>query len=209
MTIEFDAAAHGIHAYTMVERSADSITWMVLHHSGTENGSAAVFDDYHRSKGWAMIGYNAVICNGLGGPDGEIQEGRPDLMTGAHCPGRNNDSLGICLVGNFFNGMQPTAKQLLALYDYIEAKVKQYPKITAERMRGHGEEAATDCPGDLDVGLIRKKYSTPPAPSWAERQANALISLAKAAGFQNEHPTDEQLTMGMFAYVLQQLKIIP
>ncbi|CEP67902.1 N-acetylmuramoyl-L-alanine amidase domain [Moorella glycerini] len=150
-------------AVMMARRSPEDIRYIVIHHSGTPNGNVAIFRDYHiHNKGWADIGYHYVICNGNGGPDGEIQEGRNIFFTGAHASGRNNDSVGICLVGDFIQG-KPTSAQMLALYGLIKDLMRRYP-ITPDRILAHKEVDQTDCPGSLDVGAIRAALSRPPAP---------------------------------------------
>lgn len=150
-------------AISMARRNPGDIRYIVIHHSGTPNGNVAIFRDYHiHHNGWADIGYHYVICNGNGGPDGEVQEGRNILLAGAHAPGRNNDSVGICLVGNFNLG-RPTNAQMMALYGLIRDLMRRYP-IVPDRVLAHKEVNQTDCPGSLDVGAIRAALKQPPAP---------------------------------------------
>jgi peptidoglycan recognition protein len=55
------------------------------------------FQDYHMdTNGWSDIGYNFLV-----GGDGNIYEGRGWIRVGAHTPGYNINSMGICLIGNF------------------------------------------------------------------------------------------------------------
>lgn len=160
MTIEYQGNAAN---YGMAPRRAGDIRYIVIHHSGTTSGNVEVFREYHvKTLGWGDIGYHYVITNGNGGPDGEVQPGRPELMTGAHAPGRNNDSVGICLVGDFNQG-KPTAAQMLALYGLIKDLMRRYP-ITLDRILAHKEVNETDCPGSLDVAAIRAALKQPPAP---------------------------------------------
>lgn len=150
-------------AVMMARRRPEEIRYIVIHHSGTPNGNVAIFRDYHiHQLGWGDVGYHYVICNGNGGPDGEVQEGRNILFTGAHAPGRNNDSIGICLVGDFTQG-KPTSAQMLALYGLIKDLMRRYP-ITPDRVLAHKEVNQTDCPGSLDVAAIRAALIRPPAP---------------------------------------------
>jgi len=112
VTINYQA---GADVLSMSRRETSDIKYIVLHHSATTTGNVAVFRDYHiHQLGFADVGYHYVICNGQGGPDGEVQPGRPELMTGAHAPGRNADSIGVCLVGDFTQG-KPTTAQMLAI----------------------------------------------------------------------------------------------
>ncbi len=93
-------------------------TAIVIHHSATKNGSAAIFDRWHReNKYWEGVGYDFVIGNGTNSGDGQVEvtfRWRRQL-TGAHCKTPNNwaneKAVGICLVGNF-NQTVPTRRQM-------------------------------------------------------------------------------------------------
>jgi|GEM_PF-1139081 len=147
----------------MSRRNPEDIHYIVIHHSATESGNVDIFRKYHTEhNNFADIGYHYVLTNGNGGPDGEVQEGRNILFAGAHAPGRNNDSVGICLVGDFSQG-KPTSAQMLALYGLIKDLMRRYP-ITPDRVLAHKEVNETDCPGSLDVAAIRAALSRPPAP---------------------------------------------
>jgi len=47
-------------------------------------------------RGWWDIGYNFLI-----GEDGNAYEGRGWDYVGAHAPGYNTQSIGICILGHF------------------------------------------------------------------------------------------------------------
>jgi hypothetical protein len=131
-------------------------TAIVLHHSGTENGNARIFDRWHREgRHWDGIGYDFVIGNGTNSGDGEIEvtfrwrEQIPGAHTGG-TPGNwaNEDAVGICLVGNF-NDMMPTARQMRSLARLVRFLQRRYG-ISASRIYGHGTTPGarrTDCPG--------------------------------------------------------------
>ena len=91
--------------------------YLVIHHSGTEQGSAAAFDDYHRRKRRMENGlaYHFVIGNGTGSTDGLIEIGDrwKRQIHGGHVRSDwyNNTGIGICLVGNF-EKQRPTTKQM-------------------------------------------------------------------------------------------------
>lgn len=159
MTVEYQEGV----AYGISPRSPEDIRYIVIHHSATTSGNVDVFREYHvKTLGWTDIGYHYVLTNGDGGPDGEVQEGRNILFTGAHAPGRNNDSVGICLVGDFTQG-KPTSAQMLALYGLIKGLMRRYP-IAPNRVLAHKEVNETDCPGSLDVATIRATLIKPPNP---------------------------------------------
>ena len=56
----------------------------------------------HMNFGWDGIGYHKIILR-----DGTIENGRPEYWMGAHVKGKNNKSLGVCLIGrNQFTNRQ-------------------------------------------------------------------------------------------------------
>jgi len=126
--------------------------WIVIHHSGTPEGSAAAFDRYHREvKGWEDLAYHFVIGNGRGSPDGQIEpsarwlEQRP----GAHAGDveHNDRGIGICLVGDF-ERERPTQAQLASLRSLVRSLMDAFG-IPPERILRHSDIVATKCPGRL------------------------------------------------------------
>lgn len=145
----------------MIRRNPEDIRYAIIHHSATDEGNVAIFRKNHiEEKKFSDIGYHYVICNGHGGPDGKIQEGRHILFAGAHAVGRNDDSVGICLVGDFTK-TKPTSLQMEALYKLLRELMGKYP-ITFDRVLAHKEVSATECPGSLDVSIVRKVLAQPP-----------------------------------------------
>ena len=127
--------------------------FIVIHHSATHKGSAAVFDRWHRRhNGWDELGYHFVIGNGTYTGDGRIEVGSrwPKQKHGAHCKvGQdetyNDFGIGICLVGNF-EKQWPTQAQmhsLARLVDYLSARFE----IPDANIIGHGDVDDTRCPG--------------------------------------------------------------
>lgn len=133
-------------------------TAIVLHHSATETGNAAIFDRMHREENhWEGVGYDFVIGNGTDSGDGEIEvtfRWRRQIA-GAHCGGTpdnwaNEEAVGICLVGNF-NYRAPTAKQMQSLSKLINFLQSRYG-ISMSHIYGHGDTPGahvTDCPGRM------------------------------------------------------------
>lgn len=80
--------------------------YVVIHHGGVpkycqdqEACSAIVrsYQNFHLDdRGWWDIGYNFLI-----GEDGNVYEGRGWNYVGAHAPGYNTQSIGICILGDF------------------------------------------------------------------------------------------------------------
>ena len=133
-------------------------TAIIVHHSATENGNAAIFDKMHREENhWEGVGYDFVIGNGSNSDDGQVEvtfRWRRQIA-GAHCGGTagnwaNEDGVGICLVGNF-NNTSPTARQMQSLSKLIRFLQKRY-RIPKSRIYGHRTTPGarvTECPGKM------------------------------------------------------------
>ena len=127
--------------------------YIVIHHSATKQGNAAIFDNYHRNEKGMRDGlaYHFVIGNGAKSKDGQVETGRrwEKQISGAHCYDNrmNQESVGICLVGNF-DQSKPTAKQMEALLKLISDLQKQY-RIPKSNILLHKEvdKKQTNCPG--------------------------------------------------------------
>lgn len=126
--------------------------FIIVHHSAGKSGNAATFDAGHRNRGWDELGYHFVIGNGSMSDDGQIEVGPRwrKQKHGAHCKVRghreyNQLGVGICLVGNFNNGL-PSEAQMRSLA-YLVRQLMQRYDIPKSRVLGHGMLAPTDCPG--------------------------------------------------------------
>ena len=131
-------------------------TAIVIHHSGTKTGNAAIFDRWHREGNhWEGVGYGFVIGNGANSGDGQVEVTFRwrNQVTGAHCGGTpgnwaNKEAVGICLVGNF-NHTVPTARQMHSLVRLVRFLQSRYG-IPKSRIYGHNTTPGahkTDCPG--------------------------------------------------------------
>ena len=132
-------------------------TAIVVHHSGTKNGNAAIFDKWHREGNhWEGVGYDFVIGNGTDSGDGQVEVTFrwQEQIAGAHCGGTagnwaNKDGVGVCLVGNF-NSTVPTTRQMQSLLKLIRFLQERYG-ISKSRIYGHNTTPGarvTDCPGN-------------------------------------------------------------
>ncbi|MGB2821450.1 MAG: peptidoglycan recognition family protein [Phycisphaerae bacterium] len=135
--------------------------YIVIHHSATDRGSAAMFDKSHRARGWDELGYHFVIDNGDGGPDGQSEVGHRWRIQkwGAHCGGTpnneyNNYGIGICLVGDFTR-QSPSRRQLASLASLVTYLARQYD-IPPGCILGHCDapNASTACPGSRLHGFV-------------------------------------------------------
>lgn len=78
--------------------------FIVVHHSGSKDdnysSSLEAIRDFHvNHRGWNDIGYHLLIERVDGKP--VLETGRNIYDDGAHCPGMNRKSIGLCFVGNF------------------------------------------------------------------------------------------------------------
>jgi N-acetyl-anhydromuramyl-L-alanine amidase AmpD len=106
-----------------------------------------------QGRGWADIGYHAVIRrnglieNGRAENGDSILEGKE---IGAHVQGHNSDSLAICLVGS----AQFDYRQIIALIRWLTFHMARH-KISSSQVFGHYElDNKKTCP-NLDMHIIR------------------------------------------------------
>lgn len=120
--------------------SMKEVEGIVLHNSGVlVLQTVETIHNYHKNtKGWAGIGYQYYVRK-----DGSIYRGRPENMAGAHCPGVNSTSIGICAEGNF-NEETMSDVQKNAIIELVK-DIKSRHNI--KWIKGHREVIATSCPG--------------------------------------------------------------
>ena len=108
-----------------------TITLIVVHCSAVRPGqtsSAAQIDTWHRRQGWKLgIGYHYVVRR-----DGQIEAGRPEWLTGAHCQNHNAHSIGVCYEGGLDIRGKPadtrTEAQRQALRRLLKELKERYPR---------------------------------------------------------------------------------
>ena len=123
-----------------------TVTHLIVHHSAGTNTSnnwkgvvASIFDAHVHTNGWQDIGYNWLID-----PNGVLYEGRGggDNVRGAHMCGYNNNTLGVCLLGNF-EIASPTSSMLAKLKELLAYKACK-ESITAD-----GDSDIVSYPGHM------------------------------------------------------------
>ena len=128
-----------------MENKPTSIIW---HHSAdpsTEH-QAGKINAYHRTRGFPISalgfygGYHVLIEK-----DGSIFRFRLDTEIGAHAYNHNQNTLGICLAGNFDIEI-PTQAQQTAFQNLLKEKMAIW-SITSDRLLPHRALRATACPG--------------------------------------------------------------
>lgn len=131
--------------------------YLVLHtaaYSG-RNCDASVIDSWHKKRGWQGIGYHYVILNNRhdNKPDGELEAGRGNNISGAHCLGLNGKSLGICCVGHG-DKEDFTEKQYITLITLCRKLMAKH-HIPLENVIGHREVNIL-----ADKGSVASRYRT-------------------------------------------------
>ncbi|OQY00358.1 MAG: hypothetical protein B6I20_08825 [Bacteroidetes bacterium 4572_117] len=148
------------------DRAFTEVRHCIVHHaagSNTETDYTSVVRSYYilhtQTNGWSDIGYNYLIAQ-----DGTIYKGRDpgtgeqDNVRGAHFCGRNSNTMGICILGNYMT-VQPPQAALNSLINLISWKLNKDgldPNGTSYHVdrelgtiAGHRFSCATSCPGDF------------------------------------------------------------
>jgi LysM repeat protein len=128
--------------------------YIVIHHSGTKQGSAKIFETYHRKVKRMENGlaYHFVIGNGTSTRDGEIEIGNRWMkqLQGGHLYSEylNSIAIGICFVGDF-SRQKPTAKQIAACIELVEYLKKRCGNSKIKFcLHREINPRPTSCPGD-------------------------------------------------------------
>ena len=125
-----------------------SSVWQTItvHHSGTRNGSARLFDKDHHRRHMGGLFYHFVIGNGTNSGDGEVEVG---WRWKAQVKANRSYDIQICLVGNFDEQL-PSEPQFNSLVVLINTLRAQY-NIPLSNVRQHRDIRGkhTDCPGKI------------------------------------------------------------
>jgi N-acetylmuramoyl-L-alanine amidase/Secretion system C-terminal sorting domain len=142
----------------------DVVTHLFVHHSAgntvSDNYGAVVLSywNFHtKTNGWCDIAYNWLID-----PKGVIYEGRGggNNVRGAHYCGKNTNTMGVCMIGDFQNN-EPSAAAINSLERLLAWKACDShlnptgtsPHIASNNamlnvISGHRDGCDTDCPGN-------------------------------------------------------------
>jgi len=88
---------------------------IIIHHSLSHDVSAETIKEWHLERGFSDCGYHFIVRY-----NGAIEHGRHFHLVGAHAKGRNADSVGICVTGDFTKG-HPTLWQYWGLKNLIKS----------------------------------------------------------------------------------------
>ena len=130
---------------------------LTLHHAACcsaddlEEGKSQVYwiQDFHQNgRGWNDIGYHFLVDRA-----GNIYQGRPETVIGAHVGGANTGNIGVCLLGCYhppeascFQTITPESRQsIVELFSWVSDTYGQSPTV----LLGHRDYfGTTACPGD-------------------------------------------------------------
>ncbi|MEM6803084.1 MAG: N-acetylmuramoyl-L-alanine amidase [Bacteroidota bacterium] len=148
------------------------VTHMIIHHSAGSNSSSnwsasvlAIWNFHKNTNGWDDIGYNWLID-----PNGVIYEGRGggNNVRGAHFCGRNTNTMGVCLLGDF-DAATPSNAALRSLenlltwkscdsgLDPIANTLHAPSNARLPVISGHQDGCNTLCPGANLFSLIASR----------------------------------------------------
>lgn len=136
------------------------IKFIVIHHSERDKDFPFFIKFRHKYKRkWEDIGYHYLIGNGKRfAKNGKLYIGRSISFRGAHVFSHNNNSIGICLIGNL-DKTNPTKKQIKTLIVFLKKLLKKY-NLKSSAIRGHREfpKVIKTCPGKyINLDFIREK----------------------------------------------------
>jgi N-acetyl-anhydromuramyl-L-alanine amidase AmpD len=140
------------------------IDTIVIHCSATEYGNRTLFKRWHRKRGWDDVGYHFIITNAYPKKkywsektpdfrsDGRVEKGRPVELAGAHVRLHNDNTIGICLVGD----RTFSSRQFDSLRRLVRRLAAEYG---VKAVRGHYEfdtaiEQGKTCP-NIDMDHLR------------------------------------------------------
>ncbi|WP_412544007.1 N-acetylmuramoyl-L-alanine amidase [Longispora sp. K20-0274] len=157
---------------------------ILIHHTATPNVTdysqahayalARSIQNFHMDDNhWSDTGQHLTVSRG-----GYVMEGRHfslahltsgnGMVVGAHCPGQNNQAIGIENEGTY-TSTTPTTAQWNKLVDLCAYICEQY-ELAPTKIYGHRDYVSTDCPGDafyarlpqLRLDVAAKLNGTPP-----------------------------------------------
>ena len=100
----------------LLKSKSNYLLYIVSDTDNNEELNALDIHKMHIGFGWDSIGYHKDdnLCR-----NGKIENGRPEYWIGAHVKGKNEISLGVCLVGrdNFTDKQFSSLKKVLKIME--------------------------------------------------------------------------------------------
>lgn len=114
--------------------------------------------EWHLEKGFADVGYHKVIRR-----NGDIEDGRPENIVGAHARPINSISLGVCLVGGVDDNKKPENN----------FTPKQFKSLEAILRLWKAKDPDAQIIGHKDVPGVKKACPSFNVKPWAKEKFNA------------------------------------
>lgn len=142
-------------------------THIIIHHSAGSNQVNSdyssvveyIWDLHVNTNGWDDIGYNWLID-----PNGVVYEGRPDGYQGAHFSCINENTVGICLLGDF-SLTTPTELCMTSLGNLIAYETKDHLiDVLGESYHETGDFILSNIAGHRDSSGSENACSTTACP---------------------------------------------
>ncbi|KAF7380689.1 hypothetical protein HZH68_016554 [Vespula germanica] len=171
--------------------------YVVIHHGGIrqycydQEACSKIVRSYQNlhidDRGWFDLGYNFVI-----GEDGNVYEGRGWNKVGAHAPGYNFQSIGICIIGDFMDFL-PNDAALRALNSLISCGISLGKIHHDYNVIGHRQARSTLCPGDTFYKYVMTlpHWTSHPIPDRVQITTEAPSQVSKGIDQNNDYNIDK------------------
>lgn len=152
-------------------RPLSGVNYLAIHHTaGPDTQTPTQIANFHiNNNGWGGIGYHFLIAK-----DGTVYYVGDISTARANVANLNDQVIGICLIGNFMAGKEPSSEQLDSANKLCDFFINNYPAIpnvnSWDQVKGHKDllGQSTVCPGDNWPGWRPRLVAgsvEPPAPT--------------------------------------------
>lgn len=132
-------------------RPLSGVNYLAIHHTaGPDSQTPTQIANYHiNNNGWGGIGYHFLISK-----DGTVYYVGDISTARANVANLNDQVIGICLIGNFMAGKEPSSEQLDFANKLCDFFINNYPDLSNvnswDKVLGHKDlpGQSTACPGD-------------------------------------------------------------
>jgi len=165
-------------------------THLIVHHSAGNNESnnfatvvEYIWDLHTKTNGWDDIGYNWLID-----PNGILYEGRGDNLQGAHFSCINENTVGICVIGDY-TSVEPSEAAVNTLVNLLAFEATEHDiDIEAQSYHEIGEFNLNNVAGHRDSSGSTNACSSTACPgnSFYPLLTDIRIQVAELACYNNE-----------------------
>ena len=170
--------------------------YIILHHAAGYGTVYSVHKYHKEHNGWKGIAYNFYIEK-----DGTIYDCRGFDGVGGHTTSYNNNSIGICLEGNFTTGY-PTKKQIESCKELLKECKRRYPDAKIIR---HCDVNQTACPGNNFPFNDILKYNEEETPTWAKEACQWCIDNGLIKGDADGYRWNDTITRAEIAVFIYRM----